>query len=307
MSSREALVSLKEKQYLESKQFEEHFPYLEETLTVPRFTIADLGVSPRDATYWDKQGLLPKLIGQGMRRKYTLPQALWIKLVTQFRKLEVSTKVIKKFKDKVLEEITSKDLLKDPKNRAILQQIIDQKGEGVNLNEIYENKEYEEDYTSSAFNMLVLAVVVFRKETSFFVWESGDSLPYCPVNHKEIEILLPELNSLIASPHITVSLSEAYCDLVEKWEPMKFFKATSMLSNDELKILDAVRSKEAKKVVILYKKNGQPDRVEIVKDEKIDMASRVIENLSRYGYEDITIKSAKGTLLHCEKTIKIKL
>jgi DNA-binding transcriptional MerR regulator len=307
MSIKEALFNLKEQQYLESKLYEKHFPQLDKTLSEPRFTIADLGISPRDATYWDKQGILPKLIGKGMRRKYTLPQALWIRLITQFRKLEVSTKLIKEFKEKVLQEHTAEDLLKDPKNRAILQQVINQQGDKYNLDEIYEKGEYDKAKSFRLYDYLVLAVVVFRKEIAFFVMEDGNNIPYCPTNHNELQTFIPEFNSIIASPHITVSLSEAYCELVEKWEPLDFFKEISLISEEEQRILDAIRTKGVKKVIINYKKNGKADRIEITKDKKIDLASRVAENLSRYAYEDITIKSAKGTILHCEKTVKVKL
>ena len=280
---------------------------MKKTLTAPRCTISDLGISPRDATYWDKQGILPKLIGKGMRRKYTLPQALWIKLITQLRSLDVSIKLIKKFKDHLLEELSGEEFLKNPESRANLQRYLNEQGENINLNQIYESEEYDKHHTFNPYEIFVVAVVVLRREMAFFIRDDGEYLPYSPEKHDELGKLMPNFNSVIASPHITVSLSEAYSDLVVQWEPKEFFKDISIMSQQEHKILEAVKLKGVKQVIINYKKNGQLDRLEIKKEKKIDIASRVAENLSKHGYEDLTIKSAEGTILHCEKTIKIKL
>ena len=85
-----------------SFNFKDEFPHLNDTMHKPQFTIGDLKLSPRDANYWDKQGVLPEIKESGLRRKYDLVQSVWIKLIQQMRKLGIGLKTIELLKNDLL-------------------------------------------------------------------------------------------------------------------------------------------------------------------------------------------------------------
>lgn len=59
-------ISPEEIQILTDSLFSEEFPNLIEELIDSKYSISNLKITPRDATYWDKQGILPtvKVLGQ---------------------------------------------------------------------------------------------------------------------------------------------------------------------------------------------------------------------------------------------------
>ena len=76
MSEKINILDQEELDYLNSSEYKIDYPGLSEAMDVPRFTISDLGVTARDATYWSKKEILPKIKGGNTtRRKYTLKQA----------------------------------------------------------------------------------------------------------------------------------------------------------------------------------------------------------------------------------------
>ncbi|MEN9700877.1 MAG: hypothetical protein RIR55_180, partial [Bacteroidota bacterium] len=80
MKEENFLMSIEEVQLLTDSLFTDEFPHLIEELLESKYSINDLKIAPRDATYWDKQGILPVVKGPGMRRKYDIVQSIWIKL-----------------------------------------------------------------------------------------------------------------------------------------------------------------------------------------------------------------------------------
>ena len=93
-------IDQKELDYLLKYKFNENYPGLEASLQLPRFTITELGVTHRDATYWDKKDILPLVQSKtNTRRKYTLKQAVWIKLIQQMRSFDMSLSQIKSIID----------------------------------------------------------------------------------------------------------------------------------------------------------------------------------------------------------------
>lgn len=91
-------LSDEQMEILRNLEYSSEFPLVAESMEKPNYTIADLNISPRDATYWDKQGILPTVKGPGMRRKYDIPQSIWIKLIQQMRSLGIGLTTIKKLK-----------------------------------------------------------------------------------------------------------------------------------------------------------------------------------------------------------------
>ena len=299
----ENLLSAEETKYLESKKYQEDYPALNKTLIEPRFLISELGVTARDATYWDKQGILPEMKGVGARRKYDLVQSVWIKLIQQMRDFGVSISVIKSLKDKLLKlNIPLTEILKNPKGLQVLRKIAKTEGTEKELEAILKSGELAKDLEGEQidmFSMLVKTVVVFRKSISLIVSVEGDFIPYSLELHSELVKTDPGVNEIFNIPHFNLSISTAYSQLIKDWSAKPFFGNVSMLSIKELEALDAIREEGVKAITIKYS-GGELDLMEVVKNEKVDKESRFLDVISKNGFHNITVKSRRGNIVHFE-------
>jgi DNA-binding transcriptional MerR regulator len=297
------LISTEETKYLESKKYQEDYPALNKTLTEPRFLISELGVTARDATYWDKQGILPDMKGLGARRKYDLVQSVWIKLIQQLREFGVSISVIKSLKDKLLQStISLSDILKSPEGLEVFRTIAKTEGVEENFEELLKSGEFNknaEGMEIDLFSNLVKTVVVFRKPISLLVSAEGDFTPYSLEIHSAIVKTDEKINEFFNSPHFNLSISSAYSQLVKDWATKPFFGNVSLLSNKELEALEAIREVGVKAVTMKYS-GGELDLMEVVKNEKVDKESRFLDVISKHGFHNITVKSRNGNIVHFE-------
>lgn len=298
-----SLLSKEETKYFESKSYQKDFPALDKTLSEPRFLISELEVTARDATYWDKQGILPEMKGTGARRKYDLVQSVWIKLIQQMRDFGVSIAVIKNLKDKLLQPAFSfSEMLKNPKGLEVLKTIAKTEGTEKEFEELLKSGELEknlEEKQIDIFSILVKRVVIFRKPLSLLVSVEGDYIPYSHELHSDLVKTDPGVTDVFTMPHFNLSLSAAYSQLVEDWSSKPFFGKVSMLSNKELEALEAIREKGVKEITIKYA-GGELDLMEVVKNEKVELESRFLDVISKHGFHNITVKSRNGNIVHFE-------
>ena len=80
-----------------------------------------------------------------------------------------------------------------------------------------------------------------------------------------------------------------------------------VISDQEANVLQAMREDDLDSVVVRYDKNHKMDLMEITKIEMPDREIRLLELLLKDGYQDITIKTQQGKVVHCKNTRKVKL
>jgi DNA-binding transcriptional MerR regulator len=303
-------LSQNEQKYYDENLYNVDFPALEKTLIEPRFTISQLGIKARDATYWDKHGILPKHRGSGTRRKYDLIQSLWLRLIPQMRSLGIAIENIRQLKESIFDfEISVEDLLKNKDFIKQLQVVNNNRISNEKLNEIVNSKEFKESVENEGFNMFqlcIMYVILFRKRVSLIVNEEGFYIPYSVERHNDLIINNPLYKEVLEAPHFSVSLNTAYSDLIKGWKEETFFEEITILSKQELNILQEIRKPDLKSVTIKYKE-GEPDLLETVKNEKVDLATRFCDIISKNGYHTVTIKSRNGGIVNFENKILKKI
>ena len=154
-------INKNELDYLLNSEYIEAYPGLLEALNTPRFTINDLGVNARDATYWDKKDILPIVQTKNTtRRKYTLKQAVWIKLIQQLRAFDVSLSQIKLYKDCILNEsIRASELMENEQLALIVEELAKKAGHLEQYKELLKDPEFLKSLEKEkldVFEMLVL-------------------------------------------------------------------------------------------------------------------------------------------------------
>jgi DNA-binding transcriptional MerR regulator len=288
---------------LMSFNFKDEYPYLNETMTKPQFTIGDLNLSPRDANYWDKQGVLPEIKESGLRRKYDLVQSVWIKLIQQMRKLGIGLKTIELLKNDLLKSEVNIDEWK----KEDVKRVVEEMNKRLDTNFGYEEmlKKLEEA-KPPFFSHILMVTILFRKSLNCLVNEEGRYIVYSPTAFYQNLEFSKELHQFMSKPYFSLSISQAYRDLVIDWAPKKFMPNISILSNTEQEVLDYIRKKNVNSITIRYNE-GEPYLLEIDEKYDISMEQRFLDVIVKNGYQKITVKTQKGKIVDFENKILKKL
>jgi DNA-binding transcriptional MerR regulator len=303
MDNEDYLITDKEIEFLANADYLEEFPHLLQVMDQPKFTISDLQIPARDATYWDKQGVLPISKGPGMRRKYDLPQSIWLKLVQQMRSLGISLNTIKNLKDELLEPKIDVNKISPEVLSQILHQVSAKYDTTISVDQFL--KEINENSTS-VFNSIVLATIVFRKCYHCMVNKNGEYTLYEASRHQELVSKNEKFSNFISQPYFCISFSEAYKSLVKEWTPEPFITSISILSNTEVEILEMIRRKDVNSILIRYKK-GEPDLIEIEEQKSVSIEQRFLDLIAKNGYQKINVTTQNGKIVHFENRIQKKL
>lgn len=303
-------IPKEELEYLSSKKYEKDFPKLSNSLKEPRFTINDLGITPRDATYWSKKGILPDLKNSTGIRKYNLKQAIWIKLIQQLRSLKVSLSLIEKFKKNLLfPEITILELINNPQLQQVIELIAEQKGELIEYKKLIKNPEFLKSLDSERidlFECTILQAIIFRNEIGFLIIESGECIPYLYEKHNQFIENIPDFESIMKVPHIIVSISTAYGALIEEWHTKNWFNDITLVTKNEQKILNLMRHPDCQEITI-FKNNNEYDRIKLTKNEKPEAISQIAKHIARNSYQKLTVQIRNGKPVDFKNEYSLKL
>ena len=311
MSEIISLLDPDEQEYISNRRYKTDFPGLQEAMSVPRFTISDLGVTARDATYWSKKEILPEILdGSTTRRKYTLKQSIWIKLIQQLRSFDVSLAQIKRIKSHLLmPDLKVSELMKNEHMNLILENLAKNEDEIEAYKKRMNDPKFLkslEDQNVDVFEIMVLYTIIFRRDVSYIVDVDGFCLPYVFEKHEMMKKNIPEFESIMKSPHIVLSISQAYSQLIQDWSEKKWFNELSIVTKDEKKILALLKDPSTKELKIM-KSNNKPDRVILTQDKSINAVEEFSNHIVRNGYQTITISTRQGKPVHFKNEVSIKL
>ena len=90
--------------------------------------------------------------------------------------------------------------------------------------------------------------------------------------------------------------------MLTEWKDKPFFEDVSLLSEEEYKILKAIREPSVKSVTV-KKLDGEPELLEKVVEGSVELGTRFMDVIVRHGYQDVTIKARNGKLVHFENKI----
>jgi DNA-binding transcriptional MerR regulator len=304
-------IDQKELDFLQKIKFNDSYPGLEVSLKQPRFTITDLGVTHRDATYWDKKNILPLVQSKSnTRRKYTLKQAVWIKLIQQMRSFDISLNQINSIKDSILgQETNVYELMQNPNVLKAVEQIALQAGHLDQFKELMKTQEFQESLKPESldmFEIIILYTIVFRRDISYIIISSDECFPYCFDKHKLMAENIPGFDECMKRPHIALSVSQAISQLIQDWMKKEWSDDISIVTNEEKKILELLRDDKTEELQI-FKKDNKPERVIQVSKNKSNAIKDFANYIVRNGYQTITVSTRKGKIVNFKNEVSLKL
>ena len=66
------------------------------------------------------------------------------------------------------------------------------------------------------------------------------------------------------------------------------------------KILEFMNMKNVRSVEVVFDQTGDPELVKVKEVNEIDKSSRLSDNLSKIGFQTMTVKTRNGAIIHSE-------
>ena len=286
-----------------------------------KIPISKLGVNSRTFFYWKNENLLledNEEIENNQKVFFNLMDATWLMLIVEFRKYNLDLKSIKSIKDQLILKL-DKNLIFE--NQAILQSVLMKLA--VNLDEENKKELLEidtekiiNDYLSSydkflAFSKLGSAIgrvlMGFREYIMISIDELGtvETTVYSKGKYYDSEnetVLLSEFNRFINRKScFIISLDSVLEGLLENEKLEKYNIEFGLYNADELKIFEALKQDNWKKITIIKHDSGDIVVMNESKVERRGQQAREIKKLlglKQYQQAEIVYRNDEHMIIY---------
>jgi len=291
------------KQYLDSTEL---FAQLSERV----FLKTQIDVVYTDFVNWERNNLLyvDSDVEKGKWKKLNCFEYVWVKLVEQLRSYGFTYKAIFTLKEEMFQNMFDEDFFEFMKNDPTY---FIKKSGGQLTEEHFEQLTLEDEYIPFFFSVL-LDVIVNGDKMSILVSQENPRDLYLLSSTLIKDIihfgLEDDLSHVLSKTHVSISLSDIIAKFLIEGEEAFQQRRTTILSEEEHKILKIVRNKpqELKSINIKFA-DQKPVSLEIKSMKKVQVESRLLEFIKKGEYLNIEIASSDGKILKFENTKKIKL
>jgi polyhydroxyalkanoate synthesis regulator phasin len=274
-----------------------------------KYRPSHLKIAPRTINIWSEKDILPFKNDSGWH-KFNLTECVWLKIVYQLDRLNISYDEIKKFKDQLFRKIEFPKALENKKIIKKIQEAL-KKNNLHEISEIINSSEYmaslkEEEMT--LLNLLVIDVIFTLKNIRLLFSANGDDILMCFIDGLEDDVKdIAENKSFLKGTHISISLNQILFEITNEIIEDNDLRKLKLVSEAESNILDAIKGNGVSKIEILYNNEDKPKLLKVTSKNKLDCSMRIKEMILNGEYQDIKITTANGNVISYENTRKIKL
>lgn len=289
-----------------------------EDLRVPKYTIGDLGIDRNTFTYWLKKGLIPfqNERSEGWRR-FSFLECIWLKVILEFRTLGLAVEKIKMVGQALFDQQQFLQVMREELRNEESINIVNPNGTDPVFSEVMSEMNSDEaamvveENQLSVFYCTVASVLLLKdgfgiclgKNNELFLLELGplDS----EMNSSKV---LQAQQRLLSSSFIIVNiwpliLELLYLNGLKIPEKIKSY----ILSEEEQKILVAIRSGKYTEIRIAVEQTGEPINIKLTKTGiNSEAIAKLFPYLQKGKYKDICFKARDGQLLSFEETEIVK-
>ena len=119
----------------------------------------------------------------------------------------------------------------------------------------------------------------------------------------EMELSNQDIIDLAKDSRIIIPLKQYLVNFVGNFTKHDFISRTKLLCEKDIKVLDQLRKNDIDSITIKFP-TGKPSIMEVRKQSKVDIQSRLTEVLLKGGFEDIVLKTKQGTIDYSQLTTK---
>lgn len=261
------------------------------------------GVNARTYNHWRNEGLVGEIPIKGEQRlwvKMNIYDFVWLKIVKTLREFGIPIETIKELKmdmdSNILEKISGElesyfEFLSNETKMS--PQEIKQHKEEIELGIKYKDEiSAEEKHLTSMLGGLIHSILLMKDDVSVVVFKNGETFEFGSFSFQTIEAFSKQISNWISIPHINIPLKSFVQEFVEEPKNDSHLEFWGFINKNERKVLDALRNKDFKEIVIKKQNNSDGLIIEASMDGTIlnQKAKEIRRILGLNEYSEITIK-----------------
>ncbi len=289
----------------------ENLYILNQALTTGMFTREfmqrDLEISTRVLHHWKNKGLLPDNQREGWKHKFNFIELIYLYTLVELRKIGLPIEKLKLVKKCLFEKVDLLELTEgkvEDMDKYIQEMGFEDPEEEKKVIDLFKSGKYKKPFSEmdvSVLEFFVLNGIQFRQQTNIVVFETGEAFMYNESMYSSE--FLAKINNHV---QIVIPLNRLLLWFLSDPENFKFASRYKILDETEVFILEQIRNGKAKAITVKFK-NGQAVYLEIEKDKKVKLETRLQEILLKGEHEELIIKTQQGNIVYTASKRKIKL
>jgi hypothetical protein len=296
-------------------------------MTEKTFILRDIGdISNRVIHNWIAEDLIPGFkvtsenkegnkTDQKQRKwnRFSFVDYIWLRIIIELRKFDISFSLLHKIKNDLFSCIEVDDYIELIKNNiGEIEKIIPKEHmdevHAMIANAVEKKEVFKIGFSKFNYLYILLGGVIIRKEaTSLIIDNQGRVYPYA-VAYAESLMDSPDFNEAILGHHICISLTKIVSEFISKSTELNDdVLRLKLLTNQEIKILNLIRTDNIKDLKIRYDNKSKPVMIELTTNDKVFLETRIIDVIYQKGYHSIVVETDAGNVVYCSNTRRIKL
>ncbi len=283
----------------------EQLPELYEKLREPIFSLKQTGIAPKLYVDWKKAGLALKTEEQAWTRLSFL-EYLWLKMAKELRELGLPLARVKALREYLfhVQEIPAEALTPEmiAKLREELLKSMPAK-QAEALIEEYRSGQLQAAQANYGVQLcliesLIYAALYRKQEAGILIFPTGDLAPWLD----EMQGMGPEAQVLLGRTHVFLSITQHLAAFIVDEDKADYIPRLSLLSEEELQVVRAIRNKSFRQVTITFDEKRQIT-LRTTSDGMLDEAvsKQLIETLALKNYQSVELENRGGSKLRFTK------
>ena len=274
-----------------------------------KYKPTELGLTTRVANLWDQNQLFFEENKSRQWNRFDLVESVWIKLVIELKKFNVQSQIIKTVKSNFINQpFKDENLLKKALEQINMNKSGDQIVAEVSKELKKEHvKNYLKSFQTNILELIIRDTIAYRNEYIILILPSGEVIPVQSTHDNESHVI-EAIKFYKTQTHVSISINSLLSELMVNLSTIEFQSKLKIITEEEQKVLDVLRLENITKVEISYKLNSKKiNTIEFTTETPIQKQCCLSDIILTGGYQNISIKTQAGEIVHCSNKTKIKL
>jgi hypothetical protein len=264
------------------------------------FTSEDLKNSPQQLLFFHEEGLLFNPIAEG--KCFNTVDHLWCMVLSQMEDMNVPIELIRSMKEELFKPYSSleiKELFNV--NSQEIQSALHLSSKDLDL--LMDAINMTDDIMDQdSNNFLILLIESILNKASFSLLIFSDGIWMSWFEGYEKLYLSADMDRKESQPYIKIAVSSILKEYLADSRNAFVLPSLNLFNSSELKVMELIQGGEYDKITISFK-DRKAKSLELTKTH--ETSKKIVDVLTDGAYQDIVIKSHKGTVTHIQNTVKI--
>ncbi|WP_242929035.1 hypothetical protein [Pontibacter vulgaris] len=283
----------------------EQLPELYEKLRDPIFSLKQTGITPKLYVDWKKAGLAPKTEEQAWT-KLSFLEFLWLKMAKELRELGLPLARVKALREYLM---NVQEIPADALTPELIAKLRDELSKTMPAKQVEaliaehlsgQTQQAQANYgiQFSLLETLIYSALYRNQEAGVLIFPTGDLAPWLD----EMQGMGPEAHLLLGRTHVFLSITQHLAAFILDEDKADYIPRLSLLSEEELQVVRAIRNKSFRQVTITFDERRQIT-LRTTSDGQLDerISKQLIETLALKNYQSVELENRGGSKLKFTK------